>query len=172
MNRKHIMSKKRLVAVISVIFVLASLTPMANLFAMPESVQALYRSGIVTVATGKLDSPYLLGARGPSKFDCSGLTWYCYNKCGYTISKESAAKQAEGMREDGREVSTLKNGYLIFYDYNKIPNGRFMDIDHVSIYIGNGYMIDASSSNKRVIKRSSTIMQSVIVMKARPATYL
>lgn len=165
---------EKMLSLLSIAIVFACIIPTANVSAIyiPDYVQSLYRSGIVTVATNQLDKPYVFGSRGPSSFDCSGLAWYAYSQCGYSIKKWSAASQAEDMANTYREVTSLKNGYLIFYDYTKTPNGQYLDIDHVSIYIGNSYMIDASSSNGKVVKRSSTIMQNDIVMKARPATYL
>lgn len=167
-------SNKKMLSLLSFAIVISCMIPITNVSAIdiPDYVQTLYRSGIVNVAKEQLDKKYVFGSRGPNSFDCSGLAWYAYSSCGYSIDKSCAANQAKDMHNTSREVTYLKNGYLIFYDYNKKTNYRYLDIDHVSIYIGIGWMIDASRYHNKVVKRSSTIMQDDIVMKARPATYL
>jgi peptidoglycan endopeptidase LytE len=57
------------------------------------------------------------------------------------------------MVSDWKEVSwnELKRGDLMFFWSSK--KGK---IGHVAIYLGGGYVIDASASNGKVIKRSCT----------------
>lgn len=49
-------------------------------------------SGVVDVAERCLNYPYVYGATGPDKFDCSGLVYYCYKLSGkYTGARLTAA---------------------------------------------------------------------------------
>ncbi len=165
-------TSKCLLKVLSVVIIISCIFPVCGVAAMPTSVQNTYWSAIVSTATGQLNKPYVYGARGPSSFDCGGLAYYVYSQNGHTISSACAADQAEGMVLDGRSVTYLEKSYLIFYDLDPTYNGRYLGIDHVAIYIGNGYIIDASSSSGKVVKRAASLMQSSMVVEARPELYL
>lgn len=171
---KSISSRRFLLSFLSFLVAVTCFIP-ANLVravTIPDVIQDYYRQAIVSVAKEQVGKKYVFGSRGPDTFDCSGLSWYVYKKCGYYISSCDAAAQAEGMDNAGLVVTSMKQGYLSFYNYNKKTNNRYLDIDHVSIYIGYGYMIDGSSSQGKVVKREYTVMANDIVLKARPATYL
>jgi len=95
---------------------------------------------------------YVSGDEGPNTFDCSGLVYWCLKAAGSQRPRYNA--QGYSQVSAWQKISTigaLKRGDLMFFwddDKNKIG--------HVSIYIGGGMMIDASSSNGRVMKRSAT----------------
>ena len=92
--------------------------------------------------------------------DCSSYVWRCYAKAGIFFGqKEYAPTAAEAARwcqekgvlqtiskEEGRD-KTLQPGDLIFYTKRKGNNGRFLNIAHVSIYIGNGKMLHADGDS-------------------------
>ena len=46
---------------------------------------------------------------------------------------------------------SLAPGDLIFYSFG--VNKRYLNIGHVAIYAGDGYVVDASSSKKKVVYR-------------------
>ncbi|SDX31797.1 NlpC/P60 family protein [Saccharopolyspora shandongensis] len=85
----------------------------------------------VNAALGKQGSSYVWGAKGPSTFDCSGLTYWAYKQAGVTIGGSTKTQVTEG-----RSVSAgdLKPGDLIFY---------YSPVSHVSMYIGNGKAVHA-----------------------------
>ncbi len=126
----------------------------------------------MTVANNQLSKPYVYGSRGPDTFDCSGLAYYAYSQNGHQISSGCAADQAHAMVADGRSVTYLEKSYLIFYNLDPAYNGRYLGIDHVAIYVGNGYIIDASFSAGKVVKRAASLMQGSMVIETRPETYL
>lgn len=89
--------------------------------------------------------PYIYGAANPSSgFDCSGLTYYVYNRFGYSISR-TASQQ---FRNNGVSISKdeLQPGDLVFFSSN---GGR--SITHVGLYYGNGMFVNASTSTTGVI---------------------
>ena len=77
----------------------------------------------------------MYGASGPRAFDCSGFTRYAFAGVGVQIPKYSGDQY-----NAGRHIppSQAKRGDLIFYG----PNGT----QHVTIYLGNGQMLEASSA--------------------------
>lgn len=97
----------------------------------------------ISVAMSKLGCRYVLGAKGPSQFDCSGFVYWCLNQSGvnqgymtsYYWQRTTRYKRINSM-------SDLRRGDVISYR------------GHVAICAGNGYMIDASSSNGKVVYRS------------------
>ena len=46
----------------------------------------------------------------------------------------------------------LQPGDLVFWSHK--PNGRFMNITHVGVYVGNGMVVDASYSKGQVVHRN------------------
>ncbi|RKN42267.1 C40 family peptidase [Streptomyces hoynatensis] len=82
-------------------------------------------------AIGKLGSPYVWGATGPSSFDCSGLTSWAYAQAGVSLPRTSQAQASAGTQV-GRDQ--LAPGDLVFY---------YSGLTHVGIYAGNGQIIHA-----------------------------
>ena len=92
-----------------------------------------------------LGVPYVWGATGPSKFDCSGFTQWVYRDVGIKIPRVSRdqAKVGEYIR-----YADLQRGDMVFFDTKKHRKGK---VTHVGIYLGNGDFIHASSSGKKVV---------------------
>lgn len=106
---------------------------------------------MISVAKEQLGDPYVRGAKGPNSFDCSGLVYYCLNQAGSNRRRLNAAGYSQV--SDWTKITDmddLKKGDLIcFYDDN------FTKVGHIGIVINNsGEMIDASSSNGKVVRRS------------------
>jgi cell wall-associated NlpC family hydrolase len=114
---------------------------------------------VVKVALTKLGSPYVMGAKGPNKFDCSGLVYWAINEADPelgSIMYTNAAGQAKWCIENGKVVgrSELQPGDLIFWQNLNCPGcGRWNEVHHVGIYVGDGKAIEASSSRGRVVVR-------------------
>ena len=106
---------------------------------------------MISVAEKQLGDPYVGGAEGPKSFDCSGLVYYCLREAGSNRGRYNAAGYSQV--SDWTKItklSDLKRGDLMFFWSSKKHK-----IGHVAIYIGDGMMIDASSSNHKVVKRSA-----------------
>ena len=109
-------------------------------------------SKMIEVAKKMIGKPYVLGATGPNKFDCSGLVYYCLKQAGSNRRRLTAAGYSQvDDWEKITSMSKLKKGDLIFF-----YNNSFSKVGHVGIVISSGMMIDASSANGKVVRRSFT----------------
>jgi peptidoglycan DL-endopeptidase CwlO len=92
----------------------------------------------VQFALNQVGKPYVFGAAGPGSFDCSGLTMRAWQAGGVSLPHSAA-----GQYSYGHHVSrdALQPGDLIFF---------YQPIGHVTIYIGNGYMVSAPTEGENV----------------------
>ncbi|GAA0537746.1 hydrolase Nlp/P60 [Saccharopolyspora subtropica] len=88
----------------------------------------------VNAALSKQGSAYVWGAKGPSTFDCSGLTYWAYKQAGVTIGGSTKTQVTQGRAVS---ASQLKPGDLIFY---------YSPVSHVAMYIGNGKAVHAPTT--------------------------
>jgi hypothetical protein len=114
---------------------------------------------VVKVAVTQLGAPYVWGAKGPSKFDCSGFVYWSINQVDVDLGASmytNAAGQAKWCYTHDRVVgrSELQPGDLVFWQNLSCPGcSRWNEVHHTGIYIGDGKVIEASSSKGRVVIR-------------------
>lgn len=130
-----------------------------------EQLRSANIATFLEVAEEQLGDPYIFGNIGPDSFDCSGFIYYCLTQAGSSRGRYNAAGYSEV--DDWEKISTmdsLKKGDLLFFS----TNGK--KIGHAGIYIGNGEMIDASSSNGKIVKRScfTSFWKENFVVARRP----
>ena len=103
-------------------------------------------SSVIAYAKTLLGKPYVWGAPGPNSFDCSGFSFYVFKTiAGIVLPRTSSAQSKYGTSVSW---SNLKAGDLMFFDTNGANNGQ---VSHVGLYIGNGQMIHASSSQRKIV---------------------
>jgi peptidoglycan DL-endopeptidase CwlO len=113
---------------------------------MKASAKAL---AAVTFALRQLGKPYLWGAEGPDRYDCSGLMWASYRSTGVTLPRVAKDQYyATRMRSVSRYA--LLPGDLLFFSSSSDWTG----IHHVGMYLGNGKMIHAPTTGD-VVKIST-----------------
>ncbi|MEZ3504369.1 C40 family peptidase [Faecalibaculum rodentium] len=127
----------------------------------------------VDLALTKLGTPYSQERRNQEGyFDCSSFTYWVYSQLGVSLQhggSNTAASQARYIAESSLAVSydSLAPGDLVFYSFG--VNNRYLNIDHVAIYAGDGYVVDASFSKKKVVYRP-IYSTGNIVLCGRPYT--
>lgn len=103
------------------------------------------QKAVASFALSKVGYPYSQPLRNSGKaFDCSSLAYYAWKSAGVDISFSggtTAAAEAEGLKDKTVKEENLQPGDLIFYSYT--INGRYKNISHVGIYVGNGKMVEA-----------------------------
>jgi cell wall-associated NlpC family hydrolase len=109
-----------------------------------EANASTVQSRALSIAASKKGAPYQWGAKGPSRFDCSGLTWYAFKGAGKTLPR-TAQQQYNALHHVS--PSNRKPGDLVFI-------GRSGgSIYHVGIYAGwkngKGWMWNANTGSYR-----------------------
>ena len=100
-------------------------------------------NGLLSIARSKLGKPYVWGSKGPNSFDCSGFVYWSLNQAGVRQSYLTSA----GWRNVGK--------YTKITNFNNLKAGDIIVVrGHMGIVSGSGRVIDASSSNGRVVERS------------------
>lgn len=113
-----------------------------NIIDVP-SVDSYSAQAVLNLAYSKKGSPYLWGATGPDKFDCSGFVQYVYiNSVGVSLPRVSS-DQANVGTEITRDQ--LQPGDLVFFTTDGSGG-----VSHVGIYVGNGCMIHSPHSGEVV----------------------
>jgi len=111
---------------------LGALQNPTSLATLPFGISGASTNGAVSLALQYLGVPYLWGGATPSGFDCSGLVQYVYAQLGVSLPHNTVAQW-----NDPIAVSIprdqLQPGDLVFFNH----------LDHMGIYIGGGYIIDA-----------------------------
>ncbi len=106
---------------------------------------------VIKMAEELLGKRYVWGAKGPKSFDCSGFVYYLLTHNGVKTGRLNALGFSKESHWDKVEkMSDLREGDIVFFS----TNGK--RVGHTGLYIGDGKMIDASSSNGKVVKRSCT----------------
>ncbi len=111
-------------------------------------------AAIVQAALTRLGNPYSKGRRGSGRYvDCSYFAYWAYDQAGVVIPT-SSVEQARYCYNNGCKVKLddLQPGDLIFWSRN-CNCGRWREIHHSGIYIGDNKVIEASSSRGRVVIR-------------------
>jgi cell wall-associated NlpC family hydrolase len=99
-------------------------------------------AGAIAFAEAQLGKPYRLDGSGPGSWDCSGLTQSAYKSVGINIGTHSATNQYTTLKDANKLVplSERQAGDLLWYsDGGSTTASKY----HVTIYIGNGKMIEA-----------------------------
>lgn len=101
------------------------------------------RSSIIDGLKSALGTPYVWGGAQPGGFDCSGLITYFYGRAGVKgIPRTTYQMLNSGMGKAQSGVKGLTPGDWIFSSPERTSAGG-VTYGHVSIWLGNGYIIEA-----------------------------
>lgn len=104
-------------------------------------------SGVVAAewALEQVGKPYVWGGVGPDGFDCSGLTQQAWAAAGVSIPRVTTDQFPAGTRVS---LDELAPGDLLFYDTRPYSPGD--PPTHVTMYVGDGQMVNAPSTGQNV----------------------
>lgn len=107
----------------------------------------------VQFARAQLGKAYSWGAAGPNAYDCSGLTMASYAAAGISLPHSAAGQYNYGTPVS---IDALQPGDLLFY---------YQPIGHVTIYIGDGQMISASTEGQPISAMPVSAMSGFVGAK-------
>lgn len=114
-------------------------------FILPATQEMMLRDSLIAIARSQVGARYRLGAQQPGKaFDCSGLVRFVMGMLRLDVPR-TANEQARVGIEVPRDVASLKPGDLLTF-------GTHRRITHIGIYAGDGKVIHASTTKRRVIE--------------------
>jgi len=109
---------------------------------------------LMQVARSKTGCPYVSGAAGPNRFDCSGYVAYCMHKAGIKLRRGTAASYYKAGYNVGRNISRAQQGDIILYSSGG-------SIIHCGIYAGNKKVYQATCSRGTALTDYRWTRQSV-----------
>lgn len=121
---------------------------------------------VVEHALSKVGYPYSQDYRDSGDYyDCSSLAYYAWQNSGVNIMYEganTAAAEGKFCYDNNYLVNydEMQPGDLIFYSYSN--NGRFFNITHVAIYVGDGKVVEAANESIGVVYRSVQSRSSIV----------
>lgn len=134
---------------------------------------------ICSYVLSKVGYPYSQAYRNSGDYyDCSSLAYYAWKYAGVNISyggATTAAAEAQGLEESGKTVeyeiydsgseivcNGLLPGDMIFYSY--CHNGRYKNISHVAIYVGDGKVVEAKNESAGVVYGNLPSPTSIVLV--------
>ncbi len=117
----------------------------ASVSSVSESNSTEIRKNIVSSAKAQIGSKYKYAARGPNRFDCSGLVQYTFGLNDISIdgSSESMSSLAKSI-----DLEDIKPSDLIFFK----KNGRVFHVSIVKEASPNSIVVIHSTSSRGVIE--------------------
>lgn len=115
----------------------------ANKKTNTSSIQASSKAAsVVALAKEQVGKPYVWGATGPDKFDCSGLVQYVYQHAvGINLPRTTYDQVKVGQTVP---LDKLQAGDLVFWGSETAPY-------HVAIYIGNNQYVNSATPDQGTI---------------------
>lgn len=121
---------------------------------------------VVEYALSKVGYPYSQDYRDSGDYyDCSSLAYYAWQNAGVNIMYEganTAAAEGKYCSDNNYLVNydEMQPGDLIFYSYSN--NGRFFNITHVAVYVGDGKVVEAANESIGVVYRPVQSRSSIV----------
>lgn len=116
---------------------------------------------VVERARAQVGKRYRWAAASPERgFDCSGLVKFVFRSAGVDVPHNAAriAREGEAVNPDS---TPMRPGDLLMFG-----RGRSTRISHVGIYVGQGRMIHASTSQRRVIEAAVPSRGSSLTLRS------
>lgn len=106
-------------------------------------------STVISFLKAQVGKSYVLGATGPSAYDCSGLTGAAFKQVGVDLPRTSQPQSTAGTPVS---LDNLQPGDLLYW-------GSAGNAYHVGVYVGGGKFIGAQNSSTGVVERDMSYDQ-------------
>ncbi|MBL1071730.1 C40 family peptidase [Lactobacillus kitasatonis] len=122
-----------------------------------SSIQASSKAAsVVALAKEQVGKPYVWGATGPDKFDCSGLVQYVYqHAAGINLPRTTYDQVKVGQTVP---LDKLQAGDLVFWGSETAPY-------HVAIYIGNNQYVNSATPDQGTILQNMSSYYTPTIAK-------
>lgn len=101
-------------------------------------------AGLIGFLKAQVGKAYVMGASGPSAYDCSGLTQTAFKQLGVSLPRTSQDQSTAGTQVS---LDALQPGDLLYW-------GGSGSAYHVGVYVGGGQFIGAQNSSTGVVQKS------------------
>ncbi|MFD8546358.1 C40 family peptidase [Streptomyces sp. NPDC059649] len=98
---------------------------------------------LVSFLKAQLGKAYVLGASGPSSYDCSGLTQAAFSQIGIDLPRVSQDQSTRGTQVG---LDNLQVGDILYW-------GSAGSAYHVAVYVGDGKFIGAQNPSTGIVER-------------------
>ena len=137
----------RLIRMISIVSLAAAVSLGAS---APVEAGDGFRSRVTTIAKAQRGDPWVFGAEGPARFDCSGLVYFAYRRAGVLEKIGGRRDTVDGywrwFAQRGRASKwNGRRGDLVIWG----RNGR-LDGTHIGIYLGRGRAVSTLMNGVQV----------------------
>ncbi|WP_030022243.1 C40 family peptidase [Streptomyces monomycini] len=106
-------------------------------------------SSLVGFLRAQLGKSYVLGASGPSAYDCSSLVQAAYRTIGIDLPRTSQPQSTAGTQVG---LGNLQVGDILYW-------GSAGSAYHVGVYVGNGNFIGAQNSSTGIVEKPLSYSQ-------------
>lgn len=106
-------------------------------------------ASLVSFLRAQLGKSYVLGASGPSAYDCSSLVQAAYRTIGIDLPRTSQPQSTAGTQVG---LGNLQVGDILYW-------GSAGSAYHVGVYVGNGNFIGAQNSSTGIVEKPLSYSQ-------------
>ncbi|MGK5497345.1 C40 family peptidase [Streptomyces sp. URMC 125] len=100
-------------------------------------------AALVSFLRAQVGKSYVMGATGPSAYDCSGLTQAAFRQIGISLPRTSQSQSTAGVQVS---LGNLQPGDILYW-------GGAGSAYHVAVYIGGGRFVGAQNPSTGVVER-------------------
>ncbi|MFJ9632000.1 C40 family peptidase [Streptomyces sp. NPDC091280] len=100
-------------------------------------------AAVVAFVKAQIGKSYVLGATGPSAYDCSGLVRAAFNQVGISLPRVSQDQSTAGTQVS---LSNLQVGDILYW-------GSAGSAYHVAVYVGDGMFVGAQNPSTGIVER-------------------
>ncbi|MGW0208288.1 C40 family peptidase [Streptomyces sp. NPDC003233] len=100
-------------------------------------------ASVISFVKAQIGKSYVLGASGPSAYDCSGLVQAAFKQIGVSLPRVSQDQSTAGTQVS---LSNLQPGDILYW-------GSAGSAYHVAVYVGDGMFVGAQNPSTGIVEK-------------------